>query len=705
MDQLLREFLAEAEDLIEALFKDIRLLREMSGHGRTRRELTASIFRHVHTLKGTAAAAGLNVASRIAHEFETLLDGVRTGRLTLAESVLDAFDDSAHALSQALDAASRGQTTQLPLQLLENLRTLARRTHDDEQHPLHQTFSVALAQLPEDIARSLAATDARRLQEATAEGQRVFVVNISFELESFDRSFRELSDALGQSGELIATLPGQTAAAPGAISFRLLYASHTRAAQLSALASAFGPASIEELPLETASPIEQAANRSDEELISEESASTSDMSASTSDKSASDNSASTEAVAPLATQVRVELGKLDELISASHDLLAETMAAFDFALEDKAAAAGGVRENMEARVAVIHRRFVQLEEQLIALRRVPLAKALERVARAGARAARALRKDVAFEVAGGDVRLDKSLVEAISDPLLHLVRNAVDHGVETPEERRSAGKSERASVRIEALAEGDRVILKIEDDGHGINLESVARAAISHGIIETGQSVTRHQAMRLIFRPGFSTATSVSEMSGRGVGLDVVERAIEQVGGEMHVKSETGQGTTFEMIIPTALALVSARIVTSAGFSYCIDASHVSDVCRVDAALVRVADGRELIDWRGMSLPLVRLRKLLGQPAIAEESMTSWPIIVVSHAKKASTQVSGETKGALCALVVDEYAEHCAEVLVRRLGAHGVFWTGVSGAAELSDGQLALVLDLPRLLETGAGAR
>lgn len=685
MNQLLREFLAEAEDLIEALFKDTRALREMSGHGRTRRELTARIFRHVHTLKGTSAAAGLNVASRIAHEFETLLDGVRTGRVALSESALDAFDDSAYALSQTLDATARGQTPQLPLQLLEDLRRLSRKI-DDDQPVLHQSPAPKLAVLPEDIARALGATEARRLHEAASEGQRVFVVNISFDLETFDRGFRELSDALGQNGELIATLPGQAEAAPGAISFRLLYASHVRAEELSAQASAFGAASVEELPLETADRTRQTILQDDEDLISEK-------------------GASGETITPLSMQVRVELGKLDELISASHDLLTQTMAAFDFALADKKTTAQEMHEGLEARVADIHHRFVQLEEQLIALRRVPLMKALERVARAGAQAARATGKDVAFEIVGGDVRLDKSLVEAVSDSLLHLVRNAVDHGIETPEERQRAGKSARAVLKLEALAEGDRVILKITDDGRGIDLESVARTAAAHGIIKTGQSVTRHQALRLIFRPGFSTAASVSEMSGRGVGLDVVERAVEQVGGEMRVKSETGQGTTFEMIIPTALALVSARIISSAGFSYCIDARRVGDVCRIDAADVKLADGQESIDWRGMSVPLVRLRKLLGQPAVAEAGRTGWPIVIVSPLKKALRRESDEKDGGRVALLVDEVDEHCTEILVRRLGAHGIVWTGVGGAAALSDGQLALVLDLPRLLETQAGER
>ena len=680
MDQLLREFLAEAEDSIEMLFKDIQLLRENQGAGRARRELTGRIFRCLHTLKGTAAAAGLDVASQIAHEFETLLDGVRLGRVSLNESVLDAFGDAAHALLQTLGAAARGETPALPLPCLENLRRLAE-SDDDDEHALHHSRTPATSLLPEETMRSLSPAEMQRLRETEAEGQQLFFIDISFDLETFDQRFRELSEALGQGGEIISTLPGAKESAPGTINFRLLYTSRTSAEELIALASAFGNVSIEELKLEAASRDERNIGPSDEGLTL--------------------NSAAAETIAPLATQVRVELGKLDELISAVHELLTETMAAFDQALEDNASLDG--RSRVGERALHIQRRFIELEEQLIGLRRVPVAQTLERVARAGRLAARAIGKQVTFETAGGEVRLDKTLVEAISDPLLHLVRNAVDHGIETPAERAGAGKSESGTVRLEALTRGDRVVLKVTDNGRGIDLESVARAAVERGIIEAGRSVTREQALRLIFRPGFSTASVVSKMSGRGVGLDVVERAVEQIGGEMHVWSETGQGTTFEMIVPVALALLSTLVVTSADFSYCVDARCVGGVCLIAAEDVRREDNRELIDWRGMSLPLVRLRKLLGQAPAADESAGSWPAIIVSAADNGAQKEPGEQEQARVAVLIDGCDEGRAEVLVRRLGTHGVRWTGVNGVAELSDGQLALVLDLPRLLETYAG--
>jgi two-component system chemotaxis sensor kinase CheA len=674
MDELLREFLAEADDLIEAVFRDIAALREKRADGRARRELTGRIFRHVHTLKGTAASAGLDVASRIAHEFETLLDAVRRGGLTVNDSLLDAFDDATHALAQALDTTARGAVPTLPLQIIESLRRFTQT--DDGQHPSHLSQTDTDALLPEELARSLGAEETRRVHEATAEGQSLFVIHATFELETFDQSFRALSEQLSRSGELISTLPGLQEAAPGAISLRLLCATETRGAELTALSQAFGSVTLEELKPATAS-----AGDTTDEL----------------DEEGHAPRAAGEAIASLPTQVRVELGQLDALISATHELMAETSAVLELTLAERIG--GDERSGIEQRAALVHGRFIELEEQLIGLRRVPLARTLERAARAGMQAARATGKRVEFQIKGGDIRLDKSLVEAINDPLLHLVRNAVDHGVETEERRAGAGKSAAGVVRLEAVEDVDRVILRVTDDGRGIELDSISRAAFQQGIIRAGESISRHQALRLIFRPGFSTAASVSETSGRGVGLDVVERAVEQTGGEMRVWSETNRGTTFEMIVPVALALLPALVVSSAGSRYCVDARRVSETRMVRAEDVRREHERELIDWRGALLPLVRLRQLLGQPAVEAESASDCSVLILTTAtgERAATQ-GGES--ARVAVAVDGFDEGRAEVLVRRLGAHSIRWQGVGGAAELADGQLALVLDLPRLLET-----
>ncbi|MBA2732771.1 MAG: Hpt domain-containing protein, partial [Acidobacteria bacterium] len=492
-DQFLREFLAEAEDLLEVLFGDLQELRVRRDDGRARRELIGRIFRHVHTIKGSSATVELNAMTRIAHEFETLLDGVRLGRVPIDETVLDAFDDAANALSQSLERLARHEPQTETQALVERLRSLARSESDQKKSP---AMRQALALLPEELGRSLSDHQAHRVHESMEEGARLFVVIVNFELATFDESFRSLSDMLAQDGEIISTLPGLETASPDQISFRIVYTTKASREELSARMSLFGQVAITE-------PGDAKANET------------------ASDKAASlTESASPGTSALLSSRVRVELQELDEIISATNQLLAETTNSLNLAASINQQDTG--RAELAERIAGVRRGLVQLEQRLINLRMTSVAPILERAARAGRIAARLIGKEVDFETQGGDVRLDKSLAEAMADPLLHILRNAVDHGIETPAERTAAGKSARGLVRLEASVEGSRIVLRISDDGRGIDSLHVTRAAAGQGIIEAGKLLTKDEALRLIFRPGFSTASSVSSISGRGVGLDVV---------------------------------------------------------------------------------------------------------------------------------------------------------------------------------------
>lgn len=671
-EQLLREFMAEAEDLIEVLLGDIQALRVRRHEGRARRDLIGRIFRHVHTIKGSASAVELTAAAELAHEFENLLEGVRLGRILVDDSVLDTFDEAASALSQTLAASARNEATVIPPTLTERLRRLALRNDASAG-----AASDVLAALPEEMARSLSEYEAHRLREAAGEGARLFLISVHFDLMTFDERFRDLSDALSEGGEIISTMPGMESSSPDQISFRLLYATEASAAEVAARTAIFGAGAPTELTQQKVA--EPKASRVEPEAME-----------------ALPDDDRLQAIAPLSTLVRVELSELDEMVSAAHELLTDTAATLDLAL---AADLQSIeRTEMEIRAARIRRRFVELEERLIELRMVPVASTLARAVRVGSASARAVGKEVEFETAGAEVRLDKSLVDIASEPLLHLLRNAVDHGIEPEAERLGKGKPARGTVRIEAMAEGSRVRLRITDDGRGIDAERVRRAGVERGIIEPGQKLNRQQSLRLIFRPGFSTASEVSNMSGRGVGLDVVERTVEQVGGELRVESEPGRGTTFELLLPTTLALVPALVVHSGGFRYCVDASHIAEAGFIQPDEIERVGQMRVMRWRGAVVPLFSMRQLLAQPepeALGDERVH----VVISHiAGEGVSERDDEQTVRRAAVTVDGWDGH-HEVLVRGLGRHASRWRGVSGATELQDGTVALILDLPRLVE------
>ncbi len=677
--QLLREFLAEADDLIDMLIGDMQALRVRHSEGRVRRELVGRIFRHVHTIKGSAAAAELNGTAEIAHEFENLLDEMRLGHTGVDDAVLDAFDDATNAIAQSLNAVARDEPPPSSVALIERLRRLALKGETPTTEPSAMLHTLLLAALPEEIRSSLSEYETHRLREAATEGARFYIVSVSFDLATFDERFRDLSDTISEIGEIISTMPGLEASAPDQISFRLVYAAEATHAEVAARLAPFGSAALTELSAAVKTEPSSANEVSDEAAAEE------------------DGSAATiTSFAPLSTLVRVELGELDEIISAAHELLTDTTGAFDLALQQDLPRTP--RTEMEIRAARVRHRFNQLEERLIELRMVAIAQTLQRAARAGTIAARSTIKEIDFETSGGDARLDKSLADAVAEPLLHLLRNAVDHGIELPDERERAGKNRRGRVLLEAVAEGSRVRLRITDDGRGIDPQRVARVAIERGIVDAKAVVTKQQSLRLIFRPGFSTAASVSNVSGRGVGLDVVESAVEKIGGELRVWSELGEGTTFEMLLPTTLALVPALVVRSAGYAYCIDASHVAEAGYVAQQEIEHLGTARVIRWRNQVMPLVAMRKLLAQERARAtlEELARVPVIISHVAGQQEEEAARQLKHV--AVSIDGWDGH-REVLVRGLGRHAARWRGISGATELHDGTIALMLDLPRLLE------
>jgi two-component system chemotaxis sensor kinase CheA len=659
MDDTQTQFVADAQEIVEKLYQDLEQLRPARLHGPQRRELAARIFRRVHTLKGSAGTLGLKSVSQIAHEFEGVLDGVRLGRVEITDEVLDAFEDAVDAIAHALGAALSGEPQPSTTAVTKNLNDMAAKSQKQG------TIATSLrSALPPEIARSLSEYDLQHAREAVREGAKLFIVSAGFAIETFDEKFRELGGLLGQSGEIIATVPGESAA-PDEITFRLLYAAELVANETMRQATTLGRIEVSELKIEPSIvPAKQSVEASPSSLRS----------------TGVRGSAS----------VKVELGRLDELISDASELFRETnraLAILDVPIQGKSVEAGSAR---------LRRRFVELEERLIKLRLVPCAEILERAAtRAGRIAARQLGKQVEFEIAGSDVGIDKALADMIAEPLLHLVRNAVSHGIESPEERTVAGKLPTGRVKLAAFGEGSRIHIMVNDDGRGIDLDRIAEAAREHGIAGNGAGLTMDQCLRLIFRPGFSTTSEVSELSGRGIGLDVVDRAMEQAGGEVRVATEPGKGTTFVMILPAGLALVRCQAVRCGQRYYGIGSARVIGRRLLSPKELDQIQSAKTIDWEGETLPVFLLPNLLSESSeVTLPTPNSLIVWQADHHRPARTGVPDRL-----ALLVDSIeAEH--ETLVRSLGRHAARWHGIAGAAQLSDGNVALVLDVEELIKT-----
>jgi len=610
----------ELEDRVEQIFNATEKLHEITTEGRTARQLLDSIFRNVHSLKASAASNNLDELALISHEFENLLHSLRVGNTRMTDEVLRAFDETADAMFSSLH--SQGTNSVSHLALLDRLRVLSEGTPGDRSE-----VEVAADIVPAEIWKSMSEDEKHRLNLVINEGGSLFLLSVSLDVASFDNQFQSLKNKLTGIGELISTAPSLSTDRPDKVDFRILYASEFRHDDLKQRLPELPTANITEIH-GTASPPSQ----------------------------------QQQDLTTVSRSLRIELDDLDRLISSTQQLFRKT--------NDCLSAASD--RIPELQVESISASFMQLTADLVDLRMVPIDRVLQRAYRAGRSAAIAAGKKIAFEVIGGDIKIDKALSDAIADPLIHLARNAVAHGIETEPERLKAGKDRKGNIRIEASTLLGRTTIKVSDDGRGIDSESISNEAKRLDLIAEDARIDLERSVRLIFRAGFSTVSDVSEVSGRGVGLNVVETTIEELGGTIRVKSAPGEGSVFEILLPVTFSLLNAVVVRSARFRYLIDTKHVLS--------------NEAIDDKTQQQ--FNLDKLLGFDATD----------IDNNAELICRVVDSKVPGSIVLLVNEVLGTE--QVLVRSLGSRGGRWLGVAGAAEMRDGTVALLLDLPALIET-----
>ncbi len=670
MDQPRKQFLAETEDLIEQVFTGLDGLREENNRYR-QRQLIDEIFRHIHRIKGSGATFGFDGLSEIAHELENLLSALRSEEVILSDNALDAAENATTALSESLRLATAGVIEPPRRELFDSLRALTQAS-GTEAVDAYPGLSAVLTRLPADLSQALTDQEKHRLARRLAEGNCLCVVAASFDIASFDDQFYRVKEKLSESGEVISTSPSVDPQHPETINFRILFSTAARISDVQSNLSTFPNLSVTELPL--SGPPSQSPNESGQGRKLSTSRS---------------------------NFIRTDLDELDRLISSTHELFRLTTRTLDLAQNTIPRAEG---QTLDQLARQIRRSFLSVEDELISLRMVSLGPTLQRAARAGRAAARLNEKLIDFEIVGSDLRLDKLLCDAIADPLVHLVRNAVDHGIETPDARIAAGKPERGKVAIEAAKVGGKTRVRVTDDGRGVDPEAVARVASQLGIIEEKNNLDMSRTLRLIFRPGFSTLLEASTVSGRGVGLDIVETEVELVGGEVRVSSEPGKHTIFELRLPGTLSLLNSTVIKAGDNRFCVDTDQIVKAQQVNPAEIEANIAGESIRSEAGVLPLVHLRKVLGvagcpQPQAQLSVITcELPLRVRQETGELVETRNGKR---LIGLVVDGVTG-TEEVLVRNLGRHAGRWYGVTGATELRDGTVALVLDLPRLL---AGSR
>ncbi|MDH4027742.1 MAG: chemotaxis protein CheA, partial [Nitrospirota bacterium] len=376
-----------------------------------------------------------------------------------------------------------------------------------------------------------------------------------------------------------------------------------------------------------------------------------------------------------AKTIRVDTNKLDQLVNLVGELVIAN------ANINQHAQRIGDAGLLEA-APVLSRLVEDIRDRAMQVRMVPMAEIFNRFNRVVRDISRDLNKKIDLVIMGGETELDKNLVEKINDPLMHLVRNAADHGIEAPAARAAKGKPEKGTIRLNAFQDTGSIVIKISDDGGGLNRDRIVKKAVEKGLISEGQTLSEKEIYKLILEPGFSTAEKITNVSGRGVGMDVVKRNIESLRGVVEIESREGEGTTVSIRLPLTLAIIDGFMVGVGDSAYIIPLDMVVECIGLSEEDRRESDRRNYLDLRGEVLPYLRLRKLFN---------------VNSKASRFEDVVVVQSSGQRIGLVVDKlYGE--VQAVIKSLGRVYRDIKGVSGATILGDGTVALIIDVPSLV-------
>ena len=684
MAELRELFFESAQELLQALNDEALKLEKHPGDS----EIVRSIRRVVHTLKGDAAACGYRELSEVAHELEDALalESAAT-HTTLAEVAFTAAD-----LFSAMLASYR-KRSRLPSR--DPLRKMVKKL---TQAPGSKPGARKKAAV---TAKTLGWTEYEKLAVQKAQENGKFVYHVQAQIDphcAMPIAGRQLvQNALATVGEVLAARPEATSSAASKQA-EFLLATEKTANEVTAkcqIPTIVAGVKADLLPGEVAAAPKRASRRVPAEaeldaIVSGESV--------PAESQAVPEEASVETTAqphltPAENILRVDAERIDSVLNLVGELIiGKSMLQQALNEFSKVYPRDALRGKFADAMAFQARVLNDLQRSVMKIRMVPVEQLFRRFPRMVRDVARQCGKEVELVLSGQDTDLDKSILDAIAEPLTHLVRNAIGHGLEPAVERQKAGKAAIGTIRLGAYHQGNQVIVEVSDDGRGMDAERIKAKAVELGFA-TREDVARlseTEALDFVFRPGFSTAEEVTEVSGRGVGMDVVQSVLHRLKGTVHIETHAGLGTTFRLKLPLTLAIIKALLFQVERRLYAIPLNSVMEIARTREAEVHQVDHYEVLQLRNQVLPLVRL----GRPRVEgpERASNKLFVLVISV---------GERK---FGLIVDEL-EGEEELVIKALDDHAVSTDLVSGASILGDGRVVLILNLSAVVEHFARMR
>jgi two-component system chemotaxis sensor kinase CheA len=688
----LRElFFETSQELLQALNEESLKLEKSPGD----EEIVRSIRRTVHTLKGDSAACGLRELSELAHQFEDALSLETAASHGALAEIAFAAADVFTAMLAAYHGGGAMPATEALRQRIDELTSAPAAKKSRRK----KKSTEAAPRSGKDW------TDAekRALAQAQATGLAIYDIVVKIDPHcTMPIAARQLiQNAIGGIGQILVVRPdAKSPAASKQVQF--VVASSQAEEQIAAKAripTITGDVSV--TLIAAASPSKSSA-RTSAAAVPEASASATETSTPASSATVLAQPTPVEAQAPAPEPpaqamteniLRVEAGRIDNVLNLVGELIiGKSMLQQSLNEFGKRYPKDLLRGKFADAMAFQARVLNDLQRSVMKIRMVPVDQLFRRFPRMVRDVARQCGREVDLELSGQETDLDKGILDAIAEPLTHLVRNAVSHGIESPEERRRLGKPSRGRIRLNALHQGNQVVVEISDDGHGIDVQKIRAKAIELGMI-TGEEVARMseaETLELIFRPGFSTAEEVTEVSGRGVGMDVVQSVLHRLKATIHIETRPGQGTTFRMKLPLTLAIIKALMFWVEQRLYAIPLNAVNQIARTTESEVHQVDNYEVLQLRNQVLPLLRL----GQRGAAQEDGKSSKLFVL-------VITVGERK---YGLIVDAL-EGEEELVIKALDDQTFATDLVNGASILGDGKVVLILNLPAVVEHVARSR
>lgn len=637
------------------------------------------IFRNAHTLKGMSATMGYNKIAELTHEMEDVLDLIRKEQLKLNEDIIDTLFKCVDSLGQMIDSVGNGESEDV-VDVSDLVKKLSSISKPDKAGAVAPAAPAAADAKASAAAPTIELSDVDKdvIKQAAETGLQAIHIKVTLADTCLLKSARSymVMNALDELGDVIKSVPSaedlEQEKFDHSFDVVLITASEEKAVQDAVN-------SISEI-----SKVETNVIKLDEEKKAAPAAPAAKAAAPAPVKKAAAPAPAKKAAAPAkkvhhSQSVRVDIEKLDTLMNLMGELVINKVRLEQIGQTHRLADLTETLEQMD-------RVTTDLQNIVMKVRMVPVSSVFNRFPRMVRDIAKELNKEINLTIEGEETELDRTVIDEIGDPIMHLLRNSCDHGVEEPDEREAKGKPRAGEVGLIARHEGNNVVIMVTDDGAGIDAAKIRAKAVEKGMVtqEEADKMDDAEAVRLIFLPGFSTADHISDISGRGVGMDVVRSKIEALSGHVDVETKIDEGSVFKIKLPLTLAIIQAMLVKVQEEMYAIPLGSIDSTINIQEDEIKTVQNKEVIVLRGEIIPIIRMEKMLQVPHVKDSDET---FVVVVH--------TGDAKAGI---VVDNLIGQ-QEIVIKTLGS---LFTGLkmfSGATVLGDGRVALILDVATMMQ------